>query len=537
MFKGRRLNNTVRYLLITFLSLALPACLLWMAGRQAQAAPPGEVKEIYLGVLANRGVDQAYEDWNPTAEYLTSQLPGYRFTLIPLSLTEMGIKVEQGKIDFLLTNSSSYVEMEMLYGASRILTLEKTHSGVNFTTFGGVIFCRSDRKDIKEFADLAGKSFMGADPGSFGGFQAAWRELLKHGINPYKDFSRLEFSNFPQDSVVYAVRDGKVDAGTVRTEILELMAGEGKIDLKYFRILNPLQTPGFPLAHSTGLYPEWPLAKVRQTPEELARKVAVALLNMPTNSPAARAANIAGWTIPLDYQPVHQCLRELRINPYKDYGKVTLGQALRQHWPIAVTLTAMLVLMAGAIAYVQKTNRTLRQARLEAEYLACTDYLTGLLNRRAFMERLEAEISRTGREGTPVSIILTDIDHFKKVNDSFGHQSGDLVLQVFASCLSRLCRPYDFIGRYGGEEFIICLPCTSGLQAEKIAERMRSAVEEIKIILPENEQTQLIRITSSFGLASLEANHPAKVDDLIQRADGALYRAKAEGRNRTCSAG
>ena len=159
----------------------------------------------------------------------------------------------------------------------------------------------------------------------------AWRELKDSGINPFRDFTSLRFSQ-THDAVVYAVRDGLVDAGTVRTDTLERMTEEKKIDLRAFRVLNRQHGEGFPFALSTRLYPEWPLAKVRQTGDELAQKVVIALLRMPPDNLAARAAKITGWTIPLDYQPVHELMRELRLGPYKDYGRVTLSQAVRQYW-------------------------------------------------------------------------------------------------------------------------------------------------------------------------------------------------------------
>jgi len=105
--------------------------------------------------------------------------------------------------------------------------------------------------------------------------------------------------------------------------------------------------------------------------------------------------------------------------------------------------------------------------------LANTDPLTGLLNRRAFMERMEQEMSRAQREKKPFSFILADIDHFKRVNDTYGHQVGDLVLQRFTRQLQTCARPYDFLGRYGGEEFVVCLAGADRLQAGLVAERMR----------------------------------------------------------------
>jgi len=166
--------------------------------------------------------------------------------------------------------------------------------------------------------------------------------------------------------------------------------------------------------------------------------------------------------------------------------------------------------------------------------LASTDALTGVLNRRAFIERTEMEIHRLQRASRPLSLILADIDYFKKVNDNYGHQLGDLVLQRFSEELSESVRPYDFVGRYGGEEFVICLPDANGLQSRTIAERMRKKVEEIKIIPPDDPQSS--NITASFGVASYRLESEDSLDSLTGRADEAMYRAKRGGRNRVCVA-
>ena len=166
--------------------------------------------------------------------------------------------------------------------------------------------------------------------------------------------------------------------------------------------------------------------------------------------------------------------------------------------------------------------------------LATTDSLTGVLNRRAFMERMEEEIQRAKREGNPISLILMDIDHFKRVNDTYGHQTGDLVLQRVTDKLIDKSRAYDFVGRYGGEEFVICVLSTEKEAPHSIAERMRQNIEAQTIVTDHDNQT--LHITASFGVATCRPESEDGLDTLIKRTDEAMYEAKNSGRNRVCLA-
>ncbi|WP_170270460.1 sensor domain-containing diguanylate cyclase [Heliorestis acidaminivorans] len=175
-------------------------------------------------------------------------------------------------------------------------------------------------------------------------------------------------------------------------------------------------------------------------------------------------------------------------------------------------------------------------ARDEAEHLASTDFLTGVMTRRALIQRLEGEINRARREGTVLSMIFADIDHFKKVNDSYGHQAGDKVLQIVAQLFKSRCRSYDLIGRSGGEEFMICLPGASKQRAFKIAEEMRIALHATSIELFNNTKQKVsARVTASFGVSSMSEHDIKEIDDLIREGDSSLYKAKELGRNRVCS--
>jgi diguanylate cyclase (GGDEF)-like protein len=162
---------------------------------------------------------------------------------------------------------------------------------------------------------------------------------------------------------------------------------------------------------------------------------------------------------------------------------------------------------------------------------AITDDLTGLVNRRRFIEALDAEIERARGFGSPLTIVLADLDNFKQVNDAFGHHGGDVVLRAFADLIRSHVRDVDVSGRIGGEEFAILLPETDRAGAAHVAERMRESLSAIAIAISDEHS---IRAASSFGVAELEPDQTG--DDLLRAADAALYRAKDEGKNRVVMA-
>ena len=288
--------------------------------------------KIKLGVLAKRGPERCLTKWGPTAIYLTENVSGYTFEIVPLGYSELFPSVENGEVDFILANSSFYVELEMKLGVQRIVTLNNLRLGKSYTVYGGVIFSKADRDDIKTIHDLKGKRFISLDEKAFASWLTVLRELKENDIDPYRDFANLEFRK-PMDSVVYAVLNGEADAGSIRTDLLEQMAFEGKIRLEEFHIINrhDKNIEEIEFLHSTRMYPEWPLAKVKHTSDDLAKKVAVALIEMPSESEAAIASRSAGWTIPLNYQSVHDSLKFLKISPYEEYGKITIRNALSQY--------------------------------------------------------------------------------------------------------------------------------------------------------------------------------------------------------------
>lgn len=157
--------------------------------------------------------------------------------------------------------------------------------------------------------------------------------------------------------------------------------------------------------------------------------------------------------------------------------------------------------------------------------LVFVDALTGLKNRRYFNERVQSAKNSQYRMQTPLSLIMIDLDHFKHINDEFGHKAGDIVLSQFARTCQNQLRLEDCLCRYGGEEFIIILPYTDEQQATQLAERLRVTIENMVI---QHEQ-RIIKLTASFGVAEMALEH--SIEDTIKKADVAVYRAKNAGRN------
>jgi diguanylate cyclase (GGDEF)-like protein len=158
--------------------------------------------------------------------------------------------------------------------------------------------------------------------------------------------------------------------------------------------------------------------------------------------------------------------------------------------------------------------------------LATVDPLTGLSNRQSMRAQLMRERDRTIRMRQPCCLALVDIDHFKKINDNFGHAQGDRVLRAVASLLMNAVRPYDVVYRYGGEEFLLCLPGTDARGGTLVAERIRSEIAELRITADDGAP---IPVTATIGLSVMDPRHA--IDDTIEQADKALYDGKRNGRN------
>jgi signal transduction histidine kinase/ABC-type phosphate/phosphonate transport system substrate-binding protein len=342
-FSGRQAHLAVFLLGVTWIFIASPLA----AHEIYRKVPvPRSGLPILIGALANRGTEECLRRWKPTAAYLERHLPGTRFRIVPLGFNEVADRVASGRVNFIITNPAQYSVLEFTGKAYRIAGILVPSVSGPQRMYGGVIFTRSDRLGIRNISDLKGRTFSAVDSESLGGWLCARRELHAAHIDPFRDFADLRFAG-THDALIQNVLSGSSDAGTIRSSQFEKMAAEGKIDLRNFRVLPgpSFTSTSYPFLVSTRLYPEWPLAVVKGTDEDLSREVAVALMTMGDEDPAAKASGGCGWTIPADYSDVHELLRELHLGPYKDLGRVTPGLLFSLYWP-------HLLAAAGAISLI-----------------------------------------------------------------------------------------------------------------------------------------------------------------------------------------
>ncbi len=488
--------------------------------------------EIHLGVLSNRSDEITLNRWSATADYLNEKIPGYRFSVIPVGFEEIDEAIAMKSIDFILANTGLYVELASRYDISRIVTMKNDIQGRSYTSFGGVFFTRSDRDDIKEIKDMRGKTVASVARTSLGGWIALWRELDDRHIKPESYFSQIGFLD-SHDEVVYAVRDGLFDGGTVRTDTLESMANENLINLDDYKLIQLDSTPvnreiqDFPYLLSTRLYPEWPLAKLSHVPNELAEQLATSLIVMPPDSPAAVQAGTRGWTIPLNYQIVHDCFYQLKIGPYENYSKINPVDVISKYLLWIIFIVLIILFLISTVLYILSLNRQLKESERKMRQMATLDPLTELPNRRYFQDFAEKTLDLCRRRGCRFGIYYMDLDRFKPVNDQYGHETGDMLLHEVGQRLIKQMRKSDLCARIGGDEFVALIQDVKHDQGfDKVARRILESLSHPYFI---NEKD--IKIGVSIGI-SLFPEQGRDLEALLKMADEALYHAKEQGKGR-----
>ena len=387
--------------------LLLMICVGPALGTAADARP------LRIGLLAFLDAEAMSSQWAPLRDHLARAIPAYQIVLVQLDHAALRAAVAAQSLDFVITNPGNYVALEMEFGISRIATLDSVQAPSPMRAVGSAVIVRADRQDLRVLTDLAGQRVVAVGADAFGGFQLAWREFLRLGLDPFSDFAQLDFIGLPMHKLTDAVIAGRADAGIVRACTIENMAPRPGAEL---RVLSPRTEPGFACQTSTRLYPDWPIATLRSTPSALAKSVATALLTMPVTPEGM------SWTVPADYQSVHELFRELQTGPYSYLQESTLRATAARYWPVVLVLATLLV---GWIIYtvrvehlVQSRTAELRRALDEREEIQA--------RMRAHQEQIE-HLSRLSILGELSGTLAHEIN---QPLASIGNYAQSLVLRI-----------------------------------------------------------------------------------------------------------
>ena len=334
---------------------------------QPTLASIGQMAPVRIGVLAYKGPEVMQEEWQHVRKWLETAIPDRSFILLDFDQSGLTRAIHEQAIDFAITSSGHYVALESSEGASRIATLESPWAVSPGKSIGSTIVVRNDAL-LHTLADLAGKHVMAVEPDAFGGYQIAAGELLRAGVDPERDLGQLQFTGFPVQKILHAVRAGQADAGIIRTCLLEQMVRSGEIGDGELRVLAPIGTQGLRCQTSSRLYPDWPFVVLPQTSAVLSKRVAVALLAMP------RTQEGYSWTVPGDYQGVDALFRELKTGPYAYLREWTFEVVLRRYWGWMLLILAVLVGWAVHTVRVEylvsQRTRALQAAQEEQRRMA-----------------------------------------------------------------------------------------------------------------------------------------------------------------------
>ena len=330
-----------------------------------------ELTEVRIAVLAFESKDTAKEKWLPTENYLNHTLSGYHFTLEPMTYPEVNDAVANLSVDFVITNSGHYVQLEATQYINRVATMAKYKNDVLLNSFGGVIFTRSDRTDINNLKDLSGKRVSAVDTESLGGYCAQMYELKEIGIE--KNDLKIDFTGMPHANVVQKVLNKEADVGFVRSEVIEHLVAQGKLDVNSIKIINSQSQASYPYFLSTKLYPEWPIASLHDTPIDLVNKVVIALLSYKPESITKDGS--VRWIAPMDYWGIHKIFKELQIAPYNKPHNFTFLDVYKKYLTQIVIFGVMLILLVIAMTLeifgrkkLQRTFKKLADSNENLQY-------------------------------------------------------------------------------------------------------------------------------------------------------------------------
>lgn len=491
---------------------------------------------LTLGVFAFRPKSIMIERYQPLADYLSEKLGGTPVELAVLEQAELDEAVAAHRVDLVMTNPSHYLELRSHNSLSGALaTLVSSEGGQAVSSLGGCIIVRAGRGDITGLRDLRGRRVAISGPRFLGGYQAQAFELMQVGVRVPDQLDLVVVGR--HDAVVEAVLEGRADAGFIRTGIIESLVAEGRLDASQLVVLNPQALAGYPFAVSTRLYPEWPFVALPHVDRPTVRRISAALLGLEPSHPAARAAGIAGFSPPLDYLPVETMARTLRLPPFDHAPPFSWRDVWSRYADFIVALGVVSALVVGLLVVLSRRNRQLAhsvaalvEAQRALQHIAWHDALTGLPNRTLLADRLRQDMRRVRRNDEFLALAYIDLDGFKAVNDTHGHEVGDRLLVEIARRMRAALRDVDTVARLGGDEFAaIFTDLAAASASEPLIERLLGAIAAPVVI-----DGLGLQVSGSIGVSYFPQQGDLEAEQLLRQADHAMYAAKLSGRNRCC---
>jgi len=331
-----------------------------------------------LGIFNYRSKEITAARWQPLADHLSRVLGDTQVHLRIYNYEEMDEALARKEIDFLFTNPRHFIELRSRNNLSGALaSLVEYEKGQPLTQLGGAILARANDASINELEDLMGKRVGYPGTEFMGAYLAPMHAIAQAGLHAERDLVMVAIKP-PQEHLITALLMGEVDAVFVRAGLIEEMQHDGRLAGNAVKIIGKRQSANFPWGLSTPLYPNWPFAALGHVDPQASRRVAAALLNIEADSAVAHAANIYGFTIPGNYSPVEQALRELHLPPFDQSESITLRDIWAQHRTggvIALTGAGIIMLLLFALS-LRTGQLTLAQRKLRQSEKRFRDFTT-----------------------------------------------------------------------------------------------------------------------------------------------------------------
>ncbi|BCN92288.1 hypothetical protein THMIRHAM_00730 [Thiomicrorhabdus immobilis] len=360
-------------------------------------------QKLVLGVYQYQSIESVQNQYQALADYLSDTLPNHQVELKVYSSEALIEAARRKQVDLVLTNPNSFEILRTEVLLNGITATQQTlFNNQALDSLGGVIFTRNNASTIQTLNDLPGKNIAIPTLNNTGAYRVPIYEIFKQGID-YKQIHFNEMGN--NDAVIEAVLSNKADAGFVRTGIIEKWVAAGKLKLDQLRIINQKTDRAFPQLLSTSLYPEWPFIILPGLDDDLKRDITVALFSLKADSPAAKQAGIAGFVAPLDYKPLEDLLRELKLPPYDIQDKITFEELWQQYHLLIIGITIAILIFIILLTVSHKRLRTIQRQQ-------------HTLNRQNQIDEVLLTLPKFAEEHTEPDLMQYAMERIEELTDS-----------------------------------------------------------------------------------------------------------------------